>query len=298
MPTSPPARTAPKLRSHTVKPLGTHTHTIIFLHDRGSDATEFALKLFESHASATKLSIRDTFPSFKWIFPYAPKSVPAHMVFEEGQPIATSQWFDIWDVGSPQDKRDGQRDGLSRNIEALVSLVNREIQEARISSEHIFLAGFGQGISIAVHALFRLDTPLAGLLGFSGWLPFEAEVREISSAGDWDGTLDQVRAITAGSQSSRTGESQLETPVFLSHSRNDHIVPAKNGGDLRDGLVSLGVKVDWHEYSNGGHWFQEPQGIDDLAAFLRKSMAKHYLMDKRLSRPAQPLELIFPDDEV
>jgi acetyl esterase/lipase len=76
------------------------------------------------------------------------------------------------------------------------------------------------------------------------------------------------------------------------------VVPVENGRALKASLEALGMKVEWHEYPSGAHWLQEPQGIDDLAAFLRKSMAKHYLMDKRLSRPAQPLELIIPADAI
>jgi lysophospholipase-2 len=285
-----------RLRTHTIKSLGTHTHTIIFLHGRGSDATEFALELFESHASATKLSLRDTFPSFKWVFPYAPSSVPSNRNASDG--FAMPQWFDIWSVADPQDKRENQRVSLSRGVEALVNLMKKEIRDGGVSSEHIFLAGISQGIALAVHAVFQLDTPLAGLLGFCGWIPFEQEVRSIASSDKWDGTLDEIRAITSTGQQTRSSESQLETLVYLSHSQDDWVVPIKNGRDLKDCLEVLGMKVEWHEYPNGAHWFQEPEGIDDLAAFLRKSMAKHYLIDRRLSRPAQPLELIILDDEV
>jgi lysophospholipase-2 len=211
MPPTPP--TPLRLRSHTVKPLGAHTHTIIFLHGRGSDATEFALELFESHASATKLNLRDSFPSFKWVFPSAPSSVPANKNATDG--FAMSQWFDIWNVADPQMKRENQRDGLNRSVEALMYLVQKEIKEGGVSSEHIFLAGISQGIALAAHTLFRLNTPLAGLLGFCGWLPFEEEIRSIASADDWDGSLNDVRAILGSGQFRRTGEPQLETVAFL-----------------------------------------------------------------------------------
>jgi len=36
---------------HTVAPIAAHTHTVIFLHGRDSNATEFAPEFFESQAS-------------------------------------------------------------------------------------------------------------------------------------------------------------------------------------------------------------------------------------------------------
>lgn len=296
MPPTPPGRF--KLRTHTVKPLGAHTHTVIFLHDRGSTATEFALELFESSASATKLSLRNTFPSFKWVFPFAPLTLTKNRNTAANN-VAISQWFDIWSLASPQEKLEEQRKGLSDNVEALVSLIQHEISEGGIAANQIFLAGMSQGIALAIHAFFRLATPLAGVLGFCGWMPFASEVDRIANSGDWQGTLNEVRAITGDSRDDlRDAEMQLETVVYLAHSRNDRTVPIENGIQMRDSLEAMGLKVQWHEYGDGAHWFQEPVGIDDLVAFLRKIMAKHYFKDKRLSRPETGLELVIPDEDV
>ncbi len=66
----------------------------------------------------------------------------------------------------------------------------------------------------------------------------------------------------------------LATPVFLSHSQDDEVVPAENGRLLKDCLERLGMKVTWREYAGGDHWIYEPEdetvrnGIDDIEEFI------------------------------
>jgi lysophospholipase-2 len=62
----------------------------------------------------------------------------------------------------------------------------------------------------------------------------------------------------------------VDTPVFLSHSVDDEVVPIENGEKLREALKILGMKVEWHAYENGGHWVNEPKGVEDMAAFLKR----------------------------
>jgi predicted esterase len=60
----------------------------------------------------------------------------------------------------------------------------------------------------------------------------------------------------------------LETPVFLSHSRDDDVVPIANGKKLSMTLEKLGMVVSWKQYEDGGHWVNEPQGVDDIVLFI------------------------------
>lgn len=61
------------------------------------------------------------------------------------------------------------------------------------------------------------------------------------------------------------------TPVLLSHSSDDDVVPIQNGRALRE-ILGQSQAVEWHEYEDGGHWINEPQGVDDIASFLRRHM--------------------------
>lgn len=60
----------------------------------------------------------------------------------------------------------------------------------------------------------------------------------------------------------------LSTPVFLSHSEDDDVVPKFNGDVLYRGLCELGMRVTRKIYGDGGHWIHEPQGVDDIVAFI------------------------------
>lgn len=60
----------------------------------------------------------------------------------------------------------------------------------------------------------------------------------------------------------------LETPVFLSHSQDDDVVPIANGKKLSTTLKKLGMVVSWKQYKEGGHWVNEPQGVDDIVLFI------------------------------
>jgi lysophospholipase-2 len=63
-------------------------------------------------------------------------------------------------------------------------------------------------------------------------------------------------------------------PVLLEHCRDDEVITVGNGQHLQGWLQSLGFNVQWREYADGGHWVNEPQGVDDLVGFLRAIMAR------------------------
>lgn len=65
----------------------------------------------------------------------------------------------------------------------------------------------------------------------------------------------------------------MSTPILLEHSRDDDVISIDSGERMKDTLGNLGFEaVEWNEYEGGGHWINEPQGVDDFAAFLRRVM--------------------------
>jgi predicted esterase len=66
----------------------------------------------------------------------------------------------------------------------------------------------------------------------------------------------------------KTSGSAFNTPIFLSHSEDDEVVPFKYGLELCHSLENFGFKVTWKCYEKGDHWIHEPQGVDDLVGFL------------------------------
>lgn len=232
---------------HTVGPRAghAHTHTIIFLHGRDSIAKEFADELFESEASeevAGRIAepgggrtLPDLFPTIRWVFPTAP------IIRSERFDTHMSQWFDMWTAENPQEKSEVQKQDLRTSIALVGDMVDKE--EQRIGRGRLFLAGISQGFTTAL-AAFLDDGKggLAGLIGWCSWMP----------------------CLSHGAQERPT------TPVFLAHAQDDEVVPVANGDLLRSTLEGLGFTVEWHRYEDGGHWINEPQGMNDMSLFIQR----------------------------
>jgi predicted esterase len=187
-----------------------------------------------------------------------------------------SQWFDIWSVEKPQERLEMQRHGLRESVEEILDLINNEIKV--IPPEQIILAGISQGCATAIHVLFNSGHRLGGFVGLSGWLPYVSQIEDICRA--QREAVERVQYIKAIPGHNREvikasgNEACLETPVFLGHCKDDEVVPVMNGEALCKGLRDLGMQVEWHAYEDGGHWLNEPEGLDDLVRFLKYCSSK------------------------
>ncbi|KAF2437980.1 hypothetical protein P171DRAFT_491822 [Karstenula rhodostoma CBS 690.94] len=56
--------------------------------------------------------------------------------------------------------------------------------------------------------------------------------------------------------------------MLLEHAEDDEVVPMRQGIRLRDTLEELGANVEWRGYGDGGHWVNEPAGIDAMVKFI------------------------------
>ncbi|CAN8103506.1 unnamed protein product [Discula destructiva] len=235
-----------------------HSHTIIFLHGRDSNAQDFASELFESEASGPPdqpRTLPDLLPTVKWVFPAAPILRSARFDTD------MSQWFDMWSVEDPHEQPAIQEEGLQRSVAAILDVVRSE--EVHVQREKIFLAGISQGFATVVAALFTGGLRgFAGLIGLCSWMPYGGPDELIQLFGT---ALERGAAYTQSCM--------VPTPILLCQSSDDDVVPVENGRVLRDELEKLqDVEVEWRECQDGGHWVNEPQGIDDLVGFLRKHM--------------------------
>ena len=164
-------------------------------------------------------------------------------------------------------------------------------QEARlVPLSHIFLGGISQGSATAILALLCGDMKLGGFVGLCTWMPFRKSVafgllNQPHSQRSSLHIAENIRALLGvveqtsvendtNANANAIAGNALATPVFLSHSQNDEVVPIQNGRLLRDCLETLGMKVTWKEYEDGGHWIYEPEdenvrnGIDDIEEFI------------------------------
>lgn len=258
------------IRPHEEHP---HTHTVIFLHGRDSTATNLSEDLLDGHDTRGR-HLQDIFPSVRWVFAQSDK--------QTSEPLGREihQWFDISDLKNPDDRQDLQIGGLQQSTTKLIQLIRNEA--ATVGGLHrVILAGFCQGFSVAVHALLNYssdssgeapepqsepepDKKLGALIGLSSWMPLPAasvlECREHLGL-----QLDDVS--TSGNHDN---DIYRKTPVFLTHSANDDIVPVEQGRRLRDILGSYGMDVTYLEYERGGHWIYGRQEVDDIVDFLKR----------------------------
>ncbi|KAK5686653.1 hypothetical protein LTS10_002776 [Elasticomyces elasticus] len=229
---------------HVVHPTAAHTHTIIFLHGRDSTAAEFAPEFFESQASDER-TLRETFPGIKWVFPSAPIIQSAR--FQDDM----SQWFDMYHTENPHKHYPNPADiiAVDRQLTgastAITMIVDQEAQI--IGRDRLILGGISQGCATAVNALLRMDQRLAGFIGLCSWLPKQSGYECAPGA--------------------------KRTPMLLAHCENDEIIDIKYGKELRDELVKMGCHVEWHNSEDGGHWVNEPKGVDDVIAFIRQRLS-------------------------
>ncbi|KAI1412703.1 alpha/beta-hydrolase [Hypoxylon sp. FL1857] len=245
-----------------------HTHTVIFLHGRGDTSQNMADSLLRWDRDSRRRSLIDAFPSVRWVFPQAEE----RLVETSGE--TWNQWFDVWNILDMTDREELQAVGLSASVEALRRIVRREAKSVG-GLDRVVLAGISMGGATAVHTLLHLsaedghgevvdtenDVPprLAGIMAFCSWLPFPG------------GSLEETREVLGLEEflDSESDKMVRNTPAFLSHCADDPLVFVEYGRQLRDGLVGFGMDVEWHEYPDGGHWINSPQGIDDAVEFLK-----------------------------
>ncbi|KAH7357268.1 Alpha/Beta hydrolase protein [Rhexocercosporidium sp. MPI-PUGE-AT-0058] len=259
---------------HVVAPPGgDHTQTIILLHGRDSIASEFAEEFFESQASDDRMLL-EIFPTTRWVFPTSKIRNSAR--FE----APMSQWFDMWSVENHMENNEIQIDGLRESVKDILDLIRTE--SALISPDRIILGGISQGCATAIHTLLYGGIRLGGFVGLSSWLPFEPDTTTTMADNMAWSTVGNRLHYNQKLLNAPTGQAKstsplpnpssafvLETPVFLSHSEDDDVVPIANGKKLSTTLEKLGMMVSWKQYKDGGHWVNEPEGVDDIVSFIR-----------------------------
>ena len=60
-----------------------------------------------------------------------------------------------------------------------------------------------------------------------------------------------------------------KTPVLLQHRKDDQVVPVEQGEDLRKRLEEVDMRVKFDRFDDGGHWLNEPLGIDRVVRFIQ-----------------------------
>lgn len=261
-----------------VPPSNQHTHSIILLHGRGSNAARFGPELLGAPTAALGVPLGAHFPGVKFIFPTAKKR---RAVAFNRTPI--NQWFDVYALTEPTVRGDLPYDGLRETSAFVHGLIAAEAQ--LVGVDHVVIGGLSQGCAAALHVLlnFHGPSPLLGLIGMSGWLPFAEILRDETEGEDvFDAEDPQTNAQLNAANTARDIASLpplalpkdqvpcfVHTPIFLGHGVYDQKVPMRLGAQAHDVMRALGCDVEWREY-NEGHWYKVPDEIDDLVVWLKK----------------------------
>ncbi|WP_395011906.1 alpha/beta hydrolase [Undibacterium sp.] len=205
------------------------TAAIIWMHGLGADANDFVPIVKE-------LDLRDC-PAIRFVFPNAPQ-IPVTL---NGGYIMRA-WYDIAAAGTDINKREDET-GLRLSQQHIDALIARENSRG-IATDKIILAGFSQGCAMSLQTGLRHPQKLAGIMGLSGYVPLADKVAEERHIANQD------------------------TSIFLVHGTSDPVIPIQRAQQSRDLLLSLGYKIEWHDY-----WMQHsvsPQEIIDIGNWLRK----------------------------
>jgi len=220
-----------QLSTVEIKPTAEHHYSIIWLHGLGADGHDFESIVPELslHAEA---HIHFIFPDA----PFRPVTINGGMTMRA--------WFDILELS-----RNLKVDiaGIYDSVKSIRELIEDEIAKG-IPSEHILLAGFSQGGSIALHAGLSFNRRLAGIVALSTFLP----------------TLEQLKT-------ERSAANQ-DIPILIAHGIIDSVVDVELGKNTSDQLLAFGYPIEWRDFMMGHSVCIEE--IEHIAQFINAAFRK------------------------
>lgn len=278
-----------------IEPTSPHAQTFILLHGLGSNGEKFGRELLDIGISSSGQSLQTAFPSARFIFPTA-KTRRVIALKRSRVPA----WFDMYSLGDRVYREDVQIDGLIESSAYIRSIIQRELQGS-LQPQHIVLGGISNGCATGLITLLSLDFHIGAFVGLCARLPFRGDIDDVvryaGAAAEEDGeggqvmfseetdadpsegkdaatlVLDFVRDLVSldsrDVESTMAAKSPLTTPVFLGHGEKDEVIPYVLGRDAAQTLTALGIDVTWKLYPDLAHWYQIPDEIDDVLAFLR-----------------------------
>lgn len=193
---------------------------VIMLHGRGADGQDL-LALAPFFASEL--------PDTVFISPDAPLRSPF--------PLSGYEWFHL----SYLDGKD-LLPGIEEVAAVVEKLIAAQSEKYGVPPEKIALLGFSQGTMVALYAGPHYKDRLAGIVGYSGVLVWEDNVKP---------------------------DSLQKIPVRLFHGEDDDILPVHEVHDAAERLKAAGFDVKYDLYPGLGHGINE-DGAESGRAFLHE----------------------------
>ncbi|AVX03076.1 putative hydrolase [Maritalea myrionectae] len=201
---------------------------VILLHGYGSDGQD----LIGLGQYWTK-----DFPHVGFFSPNAPHQCGMNPMGYEWFPLAVER------IGN---KNTDYRGGAESAYPAIRDFVLARTEEAGLELGDVLLGGFSQGAMMALYTGLRFETPLAGILGFSG------KMIDLEQAGE---------------------VIKSKPPVCLVHGEMDEVVPLAGSVDAAAALEAQGLDVRLKQCPGTGHGISM-DGLEFAAAFLSQHLGK------------------------
>lgn len=262
-----------------VAPTQPHDFTIIFLHGRGFNASNFHKEMIHFPIASEK-SLSSLFPNAKFVFPNA----PVMRAFKYRKSLMP-QWYEgsgDWETES--------LGNMKGSIEFIHALIHSELELVG-DAKKIVLGGFSQGCAMALMSLLLWDGPsLGAFVGLCGFMPFTSSLMDILSD-DQNSEEDDVFEST-GEDSDRLEaamrqlcfETEMEpnqspskefisTPVFMAHGEEDPEVEMCHPEQVVALLSKMDLDASLHKYKQLGHSLSGDM-LGDMGKFITQSITK------------------------
>lgn len=160
----------PSCSAYVVMPSARHTHTVILLHDVASSGNMFGRDLMRAARTSSGKTLDHLFPGVRFVFPTAQRRPCCAL-----DQLKVSLWFDMARFQEPSFRQNLQRDGLCASTRQIVVLLHWEMR--LVPAANILIGGLGQGCAMSLVVLLSLGFRLGGIIGMSGYLPFQFELQ-------------------------------------------------------------------------------------------------------------------------
>ncbi|KAF2809934.1 alpha/beta-hydrolase [Mytilinidion resinicola] len=237
----------------------THTHTFIVLHGRGSNAHDFGPRFSSARTSAGH-TLQELFPGVKLVFPTAKKRRAA--LYNRAW---ISQWFDNPSLDNPTERQEIMYDGLRESSGIIRGLIQEEAK--LVGANNVVLVGLSQGSETWPYDTIQDDDPFGGSEGKDEDSLSKQQLRAANFARD-------ICDLSMLPLDGRVAPAFSQVPVFLGHGTEDDKVRLHMGKQAYSILERLQVPVTWKTYEFG-HWWKEPEEIDDIVNFLQEKVGLH-----------------------
>ncbi|KAI5847590.1 putative acyl-protein thioesterase 1,2 [Tricharina praecox] len=290
-----------------VSPIGEHTHTLILLHGRGDSGPSFGSGLYIATPSSG-FSLPSLYPGLKFMFPTTAVRYSTTFREDMNEWFDTASLTFPEEQGHLQREglREAVIH-LSALIEAEVRngiphdhIIVGGISQGCATALHVLLAlGHQLGGFVGMSGWLPFASNIREICGLGSGAGLRAsaarpndtdddseseeeyeeeEEEEDEKAGGAEADhIDAVEALAFVREnlsmppppSGVSPLNALKTPCFLAHGDEDETVDYKLGRNIYSALRhGLGMDVTWKRYKEFGHWYKEPDEIDDIVEFL------------------------------